>query len=152
MDRSKCPTLLLCNLLFSLVCTPVYAQVYQWEDENGVIHFSDRPTGKAKQVNLIDLNKQADNKDGKKQIKRNKEWFKQRSQQRYKAEVAAAKAGKKKNKAAAKHARACKKLSNKLADMRDKYRSQKRKGISYKAAQKQKQAIELQRNKIKREC
>jgi len=152
MDLSKCLILLPCSFLLSLISTPLYAQVYQWEDENGVIHFSDRPAAKAKQVKLIDLNKQVDNEDGKKQIKRNKNWFKHRSQQRYKAEVAAAKAGKKKNKAAAKHALACKKLSIKLADMRDKYRSQKRKGISYKAAQKQKLAIELQRKKIKREC
>lgn len=41
-------------LLFSIICIfgSAYAELYQWKDKNGNIHFSDKPHADAKKLNI----------------------------------------------------------------------------------------------------
>lgn len=140
-------------IISAVICSKVSAQVYQWQDEQGVIHFSDKPVSGAEKVRLIELNKQPANDDGTNQIERNRRWFNKYSEQRYRRQAAATEARRKQRRSSSqKGADRCHKLKTKLADVKDKYRAQKRQGISFALAKQQKQKIKLQKNKIKREC
>ena len=142
--------LLFCVVILSFSSS---AQVYQWQDQHGVVHFSDKPFTGAIKLKLIELNKQGNNEDGADQLERNRKWFSKYSMQRQRREAAAIKKRRKKSsKLALRGAERCQKLKHKLADVRDKYRAQKRRGISFVLAKQQKMKIELQQKKIKREC
>ena len=152
MDKTNsCSLLALCLAISGvgscLYSTKVTAQVYQWEDEKGVVHYSDKPISGAKQLKLIEINKQANNSDGLSQIQRNKQWFQQQRKSKKPN-----KAKPRKQASVSKQQQKCSKLNNKLADLKDKYRAKKRRGIRYSEAANIEMAIELQENKIKREC
>ena len=46
-------------IVFVLVCATglAYAQAYRWVDENGVVHYSDRPQAGAEEIELPDSNR-----------------------------------------------------------------------------------------------
>lgn len=140
-------------IIFTVISLEAKAQIYQWRDEQGVVHFSDKPVSGAKKVRLIELNKQPANDDGANQLERNRRWFNKYSEQRYQRQTNATTARRvQQRKSSQKGASRCQKLKTKLADVKDKYRAQKRQGISFVLAKQQKQKIKLQQNKIKREC
>jgi hypothetical protein len=150
--KLRCAVLLLIILLF-VISFSSSAQVYQWQDDSGVTHFGDKPVIGATQLTLIELNKQSANKEGSNQLERNRKWFGKYSKLRAQRELAAASNQRKKYRAATKKIQLhCGKLRSKLASIENKYKAQKRSGITFKLAQQKETQLQLQRERVEREC
>ena len=138
------------GLLIAFCLAAEGAEVYRWVDENGKVHFSDKPKQGAETVEVDGPQKQSDSVSDQERLKKNAEWFAEQ-QQRREQELQQRKQQQAKSNST-KKVSACKGYRNKLADKQNELEVRKRAGLRVATENQLKAQIEVLERKIEREC
>lgn len=128
--------------------------VYRWVDENGKVHYSDRPRegGDAETVELDEPQSVSDSEEDRQRKAANAQWFEQRRQEREREEEAESKARAKAYKANEKYRRACRNAQDRLANTEKELQARKRAGIKPRVENHMKIRIERYRDEVRQRC
>lgn len=140
--------------LLTLAAAGTFASdaVYRWEDEQGRIHYSDKPTDGAAVVELKEPAKQSDEEADQERLEANRVWFEAQQKRRLAEEKQHAKAAKKSVSGQQKQQQKCERLRNKLADKTNELKAKKRAGLKVSVESRLELQIDVLRQKVKREC
>lgn len=160
MNKPRCmkSTFVRCLLLLTFLHIPAIAEIYQWEDEQGRIHFGDELPKKdiknskkhiAKKVSVVVQGSEKDNERNRKQADK---WYEKRLQQS-RVEDAQKKRENKYNRAARRERdKKCERYKKYLGDTQQKLRAYKRAGVRPRVANKIKIRIEQYERDVEYYC
>ncbi len=128
-----------------------HGEIYRWVDENGKVHFSDKPT---KDSDKIEIKPQESltSGDDRKRIQANKEWFEKRRAEREEEQRKEEKAQARAHKSGKKARDACANVRLRLKKKQIELENRKRAGIRVKTENWYKSKIEVLTYEVSQKC